>query len=66
VLLLNKLQKDNYLTVSQVADFIGCKKEDIKKFVHEGKLTPLRAYPNDTRYILSMREVNRFSLLFLK
>ena len=52
-------QKDNYLTVTQAAEFLGCTKEDVLKLVESRKLTPLRALPNDKRYKLSMREVNK-------
>ncbi|MEH7249149.1 helix-turn-helix domain-containing protein [Neobacillus niacini] len=53
------MKNDNYLSVTQAAEFLGCTKEDVKKLVEDGKLTPYKAYPNDTRYVLSMVEVNK-------
>lgn len=49
------MKNDNYLTVSQAANYLGCTKEDVKQLVEDRKLTPFKARPNDIRYVLSMR-----------
>lgn len=55
-------KNDIYLTVSQAAEYLGCNKEDVKQLVEQGKLTPLKARPNDHRFVLSMRQVNRIKI----
>jgi hypothetical protein len=55
------VKDDNYLTLSQVAEFLGCTKLEVKKLVDDGELTPIKALPDDIRYLLSMKEVNKKS-----
>ena len=56
------MKNDNYLTVTQVAEYLGLTKTEVKQLIEDGKLRPVKAYPNDTRYVLSMREVNKLKL----
>lgn len=55
------MKKDNYLTVSQAAEYLNCTKEEVKELVDKQKLRAYKALPNDVRYLVSMREVNKLS-----
>ncbi len=52
-------KKDNFLTVTQAAEILNCSKTEVKNIVAKGKLTPIKAFEGDVRYMLSMKEVNR-------
>lgn len=56
------MAKDIYLTVTQVAQRLGISKPEAKEFIEKNRLTKYKACPGDTRYLVSMRELNRLLL----
>lgn len=52
------MKKDIYITVTQAAEAMGIIKGETKELADQGILKKYKAYRGDTRYLLSMREVN--------
>lgn len=56
---MNPYRKDLYMTVTEAGRYLGLTKQEVKEHVNKGNLTPFKAFPKDSRYLLSMREINR-------
>lgn len=52
------MKKDIYITVTHAAEAIVYNKSRNKRMADQGILKKYKVSPGDTRYLLSMREVN--------
>ncbi|MDD4334791.1 MAG: helix-turn-helix domain-containing protein [Desulfotomaculaceae bacterium] len=56
------MKKDIYVTITQASDYLGLSKNEVKDLVKKGILKAYKAMPNDVRFLLSMREVNKLKV----
>jgi len=50
--------EDNYMTVTEASKAIGKTKQETLELIEKYQIRKFKAFPNDTRFLVSMKDVN--------